>query len=71
MIIMMLILALCGPTTITNKSNESWNDMDQQNYELAVKCRRCEMYYKDSPCMKYFIKKEPLTYNVICGAAKK
>ena len=54
----------CPKTQIENRTDE-WNDYDQQTYERALK--RCGEIYKDSPCLKKFIKKDQMTYNAICG----
>lgn len=69
---LLLFLSLsCPKTIIVNQSTEVWNQEDQENYEIALKKKRCEYYYPKSPCMKYFIKREELTYRVICGIERK
>lgn len=59
----MLSLA-CPPTMIINKT-DVWTNEDQK--VLAGTKVRCGEIYKDAPCVKKFIKKEELLYNVVCG----
>lgn len=68
---MMLLLLLtflsnaCPRTEIINLSNEPWNNIDQSNYEVALK--RCPKLYEKSPCLKKFVKVKRQTYRATCG----
>lgn len=52
----------CAETKIVNKTNE-WTPQDDR--ALATSKETCDREYNS--CLKTFIKKEPLTYNAICG----
>ena len=55
---------MCPKTEIENLSEEKWNDIDQKNFNMAKE--RCPIV-TNLPCLKKFIKKEPLVYNAICS----
>lgn len=57
-------LLYCQKVQITNLT-KTWNKNDQESLELAT--RRCPEIYPEAPCLKYFIKKEDMLYNAICG----
>ena len=58
-----MILA-CIATIVINLSNEPFNDTDRQNQKIASE--RCAVHYPEAPCLKKFIKVEPLVYRAIC-----
>ena len=63
-VVQLVLLFNCSEPVIENHTDK-WTGLDQQNYEQAIK--RCPELYKDSPCLKVFIKKEDRVYNAICG----
>ena len=70
MISILLAMGLtCPATIVTNNTSGPWTDVDNQNFNIALK--RCTELYSNSPCLKYFIKKQELTYQAICGKGKK
>lgn len=62
-----LVMACVAPI-ILNQSGTDWNDHD--NKILEKYRTRCGKVFKDSPCLKTFIKKEEQVYWVICGYDK-
>ena len=56
----------CSNPQIINLTNE-WNELDQSTFYRATK--RCSELFQDAPCLRKFIKKEELVYNVVCGNA--
>jgi len=60
-----MISLLCPAIIIVNLTTESWKSIDQKNLDVAK--YRCSQIFPDAPCVKKFIKKEPLVYNVICS----
>jgi hypothetical protein len=62
----MILEFICAATIMVNKSNEDWTKRDRLSKKSAAKT--CKEDYND--CLKVFIKKEPLTYNAICGGKK-
>ena len=60
---------LCAVTLVINLSSEPINSQDEVNMGVAAK--RCGELYKDAPCLKKFIKVEPLMYRAICGESEK
>ncbi len=62
-----MILA-CLTTALVNLSNIPWNFEDRQNQAIAQS--RCGTIYPDAPCLKLFVKVEPLMYRAICGEAE-
>lgn len=61
-----MINFICAATIVVNMSSEPLNKRDKRSMESArITCKRA---YND--CLKKFIKKEPLTYNAICGGKK-
>jgi hypothetical protein len=59
------VLSQCPATVIVNETVLPWNETDQAGLVTATK--RCSFYYKNSPCLKKFIKKEVNAYHAICG----
>lgn len=57
----------CGAYIVHNESN-TWTKQDQEALNRAKV--GCGKYYKDQPCVKYFIKKSGGRYHVICAARK-
>jgi len=61
-----LLAALSCPDTIfENRSKFNWNKEDWKVYKIATK--RCGELYKESQCVKRFIKKTDMDYSVVCG----
>lgn len=60
---------ICAVTLVINLSLYPINQQDKENQAVAAK--RCVVHYKDSPCLKKFIKVEPLVYRAICGESEK
>ena len=58
----------CPPTVVENRTN-TWKKIDHDNLMMARK--RCPELYKDSPCLKFFRKKEELVYHAVCGEESK
>lgn len=57
---------MCTTVLLINLSTQSWNTSDMLNKAIAQK--RCSVLYKkEAPCLKKFIKVEPLMYRAICG----
>ena len=65
MALLLLTLLTCPQPKVVNLSNEAFNDHDRKTLQIVA--RRCIMKYKNSPCLKYFIKKEKRNYRAICG----
>lgn len=65
---LLFVLAGSCPTTKIINHTKVWSDRDQATLESTK--TRCQVYYKESPCVKVFIKKEEQLYNVICGKAE-
>ena len=57
----------CLLISIINFTNV-WNKIDQQNLDQAKK--RCKVLYKNSPCLKEFIKVRKQVYRATCSAYK-
>lgn len=55
----------CPAILMVNKSEEPWNNKDYDTKKRAM--QRCGEIYKDSPCLKVFVKTEPQSYWAICG----
>jgi hypothetical protein len=55
----------CPDTKVYLMTDEPWSKTDEFNLNKADK--RCEELYKKSPCLKKFIRWEPLRYSAICG----
>jgi hypothetical protein len=65
-IILIASLLNCPKTEFINKTNEFWNEMDYKHLSMAQK--RCGEIYKNSPCLKLFIKRTVnRDYSAICG----
>jgi hypothetical protein len=65
-VLLFLALSLsCPNTEWINRSSEAWNSRDFTEYKIATK--KCKIKYPNSPCVKTFVKMEPLVYRVICG----
>ena len=62
-------LKQCPDTVVHVMTPEPWSEMDQANLDIARE--RCPVKYKRSPCLKKFIRWEPLRYSAICGARPK
>lgn len=60
-----ITLGACPKPVMINQSDEVWKDIDYENFEKAKV--RCKEKFENSPCLKKFIKRQPLTYWVICG----
>jgi hypothetical protein len=60
---------LCELVILVNLSTDPWNKDDDKNKDVASK--RCAVKYEDAPCLKKFVKVEPLMYRAICGEEKK
>lgn len=63
--IFFVALTMCTEPLTVNTSTEKWNAHDSKSLEFNKD--RCVVHYKDAPCVKYFIKKKPQTYWVVCG----
>lgn len=61
-----MIAYVCAAIIMINMSDEPWNDRDERSMKSAE--ITCHKKYDD--CLQKFIKKEPLTYNAICGGKK-
>lgn len=59
----------CSPTEMINKTSDPWNDQDKQHLDIAKK--RCGEIYKNSACVRTFIKRTTSDYSVICSKEKK
>jgi len=55
---------ICIAVIIFNQT-PNWNKFDQATLTRAMS--RCSYFYKDSPCLKKFIKVKELQYRAICG----
>ncbi len=55
----------CPTTVFYNTTDKPITVRDLR--EMHAASGRCKVKYPKSPCMKEFIKKDYLTYNVICG----
>ena len=55
--------SMCPIAKIINKTNE-WLPIDEENFKIAI--NRCKVLFPEAPCLKTFVKKEKLVYNVIC-----
>lgn len=60
----MLSSLLCAATILYNKSGEEWNDFDRRIIEQAIQYCRQDL---ENPCLKHFMKVEPMMYSAICG----
>lgn len=67
-IILFASMAYCPKPEIVNESKKPFNEQDKQTLARAYK--RCGELYKDSPCVKLFIKRTERDYAVICGKLK-
>lgn len=56
---------ICALVIMINMSSEPWNKRDERNYRQASVT--CGVKYKDAPCLRQFIKKEPGVYEALCG----
>ena len=65
----MILALVCPAVIIVNISGEPWKEVDQKSLNSAK--GRCSVHYPEAPCLKKFIKKEPLVYNAICGEPEK
>lgn len=63
--LILLALVACPKTIFENQSKFNWNDEDFKVYEKAR--IRCGEIYKESPCVKKFIKRDKQDYSVVCG----
>ena len=54
----------CATPRLDNRTS-TWTAIDSQSYNGAV--TRCFTKFKNSPCLKVFIKLEEGRYNAICG----
>ena len=50
-----MIIEICM-TEMINKTNLRWNDHDLYILNSIKKQKRCELKYKDAPCVKKFFK---------------
>lgn len=67
---LVLLLSLSCPQTIVhNMSGIPWNKEDSVHAKIAEK--NCAKKYSEAPCLKLFVKVEPLVYRAICGAEVK
>lgn len=55
---------ICIAVILINQT-PNWTKFDQVTLERAK--TRCGYYYKNSPCLKRFIKVKELQYRAICG----
>lgn len=55
----------CAIAIVINLSKEAITPNDELAMTAAAK--GCQERYKDAPCLKKFIKVEPLVYRVVCG----
>ena len=62
--ILYTLLIICPKPEIINNTNV-WTKRDQITLDHAK--LRCKELFNDAPCLKRFVKKEELVYNVICG----
>ena len=62
--ILEMAFVLCAPTVITNHT-DTWTKDDERVYKFNQD--KCELNYKESPCLKEFIKKEKDVYRIICS----
>ena len=61
-----MINLLCSPVIVINLTTYPWNSTDEKHLEVAkVRCKK--IFHNEAPCLKKFIKKEPLVYRAICG----
>lgn len=56
----------CPKPKIENRTSYDWNSFDSVSLRTAVK--RCGEIYRNSPCVKRFIKRGERDYSVVCGA---
>ena len=63
-----MLSLVCAATIWINLTNSSWNDHDKKIYKRAKFV--CENQYKNTPCVKKFIKSGKKMYRVICGYKK-
>lgn len=58
---------ICAIVLIVNLSKEPIVNRDLEAVNIAK--QHCGELYKDAPCVKKFVKMEPLVYRITCGAA--
>lgn len=62
-----MISLTCAVTLLVNVSTISINQQDLRSFARAAKTCGSNKRYKESPCLKKFIKREQGTYWAICG----
>lgn len=71
-LVTLVLFFTCKNPELINESKEDWNQReDKWAIQRAIKVCATDEHYSDTPCLKKFIKREPLTYAAICGAAYK
>lgn len=65
MILTIILAANCAAPIMINKTDKEWNEQDYKH--LASAKKRCGQLYKESKCVKKFIKRTESDYSVICG----
>ena len=61
---------ICAATILINMTNLPWNDHDKKIEKSAVHRCGTDVRYKDTPCLKKFVKKGERNYYAICGRSK-
>lgn len=57
----------CPNTQKINESNEPWNQTDRDAFNRATRVCATDNRYTDTPCLKLFIKREPMAYAALCS----
>lgn len=65
-----MISLVCAATLWINLTKEPWNDHDKKIYRRAQHVCSSDDRYKETPCVKKFIKSDIRTYRVLCGRSK-
>lgn len=65
LLIPILTTLMCPPAIKVNKTKHPWVEIDTISFNNAKE--GCVKYYKLSPCLKKFIKKDINNYHAICG----
>lgn len=65
MILTIILAANCAAPIMINKTDKEWNEQDYNH--LAIAKKRCGQIYKNSACVKKFIKRTETDYSVVCG----
>ncbi len=62
---------VCSVTILINLTTFDWNDHDKKVQKRAVQVCSTDVRYKESPCLKKFVKVGERDYYAICGGSTK